>query len=145
MLAIPIAIPARSALVVAVLVVLASASAAADDLAGRYDVVLEATARVARGASGKVTARITPKGGAHISEEAPSSLVLTPSEQLNVSRPRSGKGDLKFTGKVASFEVPFTAVAAGRGTIDATLRFYICTDTACTQQERKASLSVTVP
>ena len=31
------------------------------------------------------------------------------------------------------------------GAIDATLRFYICTDTACTQQERKASLPVTVP
>jgi hypothetical protein len=134
---------ARLAVVGAIFTGLGIGPAMAQEPASLYDVVLEASPTVAKGAQGKVVARITPKAGAHVSEEAPSSLALTASAGLSVAKAKSGKADLKLTGKVAAFEVPFTASASGA--IDATLRFYICTDTACTQQERKASLPVTVP
>jgi hypothetical protein len=133
------------AIVGALFVAVGSGHARAAEAAALYDVALEATPKVAKGAQGRVVARITPKSGAHVSEEAPASLTLSASTGLAVSKARSGKGDLKFSGPAASFEVPFTASASGSGTIDATLKFYICTDTACTQQERKASLAVTVP
>lgn len=135
----------RFAIVSALFLGMGLGEARAQEVAGLYEVALEATPKVSKGAQGKVVARITPKAGAHVSEEAPASLALSTSAGLSVAKAKSGKADLKFSGPAASFEVPFTASASGAASIDATLRFYICTDTACTQQERKASLAVTVP
>ena len=115
------------------------------DPSSLYEVSFGASERVTKGEKGRVTVRIQPKAGAHVSAEAPASLTLVANQGLTVAREKSGKADLKFTGDIASFEVPFTASASGKATIDASLRFYICTEQACTQQDRKASLTVAVP
>ena len=132
------------------LVCIASASQVARaestvDPASLYEVSFDASQRVAKGEKGRVAVRIQPKSGAHVSAEAPASLTLVASQGITVAREKSGKADLKFTGDTASFEVPFTADASGKASIDAALRFYICTEQACTMQERKASLTVAVP
>lgn len=115
------------------------------DPASLYEVSFGASERVTKGEKGRVTVRIQPKSGAHVSAEAPASLTLVSGPGLSIAREKSGKADLKFAGDNASFEVPFTASASGKSTIDASLRFYICTEQACTQQDRKASLTVAVP
>lgn len=123
---------------------LVPAARADDDAAKLYDLDMQAPAKVAKGAQGTVTVKITPHKGAEIHKEAPVSLSLAASEQLALSKAKLGRGEMKLDGGNASFAVPFTAVAAGKTSIEATLRFYICTDKTCAQQERKASLPVTV-
>ena len=136
----------RTAIVLASFVAagLLSAAARAEDPASLYDVAFEATGQVAKGAQGRVKVRITPKTGAHVSADAPNKLSLKAPAGLSLAKAKADKSDMKFTGLVAAFDVPFTAVASGSATIDAKLNFYICTDTTCTPQERTASLAVNV-
>jgi hypothetical protein len=42
------------------------------------------------------------------------------------------------------FEVPFTAAAAGKGTVDAKLTFFICTEKICARQQKNVSIPVEV-
>jgi hypothetical protein len=122
----------------------ARADDAGSEGAKLYDLSIEAPAKVAKGAQGKVTVHINPKGGAEIHKEAPISLALVASDGLTLAKSKFGRGEVKMAGNDASFEIPFTAAAPGKSSIEATLRFYICTDKTCAQQERKASLPVTV-
>lgn len=120
-------------------------SARAEDPASLYELAFETTAKVDKGAQGKVAVRIKPKPGAHVNADAPTSLSLKAPAGLALAKAKADKSDMRFTGQVAAFEVPFTAVASGSATIDAKLKFYICTDQTCTPQERTASLAVNVP
>ena len=124
---------------------LLSERARAEDPASLYALAFDATGTVAKGAQGKVSVRITPAKGAHVNADAPTSLSLKAPAGLAVSKAKADKADMKFTGLVAGFEVPFTAVASGAATIEAKLKFYICTDQTCTPQERTVSLAVNVP
>jgi hypothetical protein len=87
---------------------------------------------------------IVPRAGAHLSEEAPVTLTLSPPASLSLSKTKATKADVKFAGGGGSLEVAFVAVESGKATIDAKLKFYICTEKTCAQQERAASLPVTV-
>jgi hypothetical protein len=109
-----------------------------------YDVRFEATRSLEKGAKGTVMARIVPRAGAHLSEEAPVSLGLVAPDAIALAKSKATKADVKFKDGGGTIEVPFTAVQTGSTKIDARLKFYICTDRTCAQQEKTASLPVTV-
>jgi hypothetical protein len=103
-----------------------------------------ATPKLAKGAKGMVTARIVPRAGAHLSEEAPVSLALTASDALALAKSKATKADVRYEAGGGAIEVPFTAVQTGAAAIEARLKFYICTEKTCAQQEKTVSLPVTV-
>ena len=114
------------------------------DASSWYDFDISAPSKVAKGESGSVTVHITPKGAADIDKEAPIKLSLKPPSYVDMSKTELGRKEVKMNGNNASFDVPFTAREAGKGSIEATVSFYICTDQICAHQERKASLPVAV-
>jgi hypothetical protein len=120
-----------------------TADAAAEPSA-LYDLKLEATPKVDKGGKGAVRARIFPRAGAHLSDEAPVTLTLSAPPSLGLAKKTATKADVSYAGGGGSLELPFEALESGKAVIEAKLKFYICTDKTCAQQERTASLPVTV-
>jgi hypothetical protein len=116
----------------------------AADAASLYDVTFEATPTLAPGAQGRLLVRIAPKAGAELHQEAPITLTLTNPPQLATAKPKFGRAELRMNGPAGTFDIPFTAKAAGKGTLAAALRFYICTEKLCVPQEKSAALPVEV-
>ena len=121
----------------------ARAADPADEAAKLYEVEMSATPSVAKGSEGELVIRIKPKPGAEIHKEAPISLALD-ARNVEPGQKKVGRKELKMEGENGSFTVPFKAVEAGAGGIDANLTFFICTDKVCARQQRKATLPVTV-
>ncbi len=104
------------------------------DPATLYEVSTEGTsAKVKTGEKGVFVLSIKSKQGAHVSEEAPLKLEVK-GTQLAPAKEKLGRED--SVGKKAAgqayadprFEVPFTASAAGKGSVDAKLVFFFCTE-----------------
>lgn len=115
-----------------------------------YEVTTEGTStQVKAGEKGLFVLSIKTKPGAHVSEEAPLKLELK-GTQVTPQKQKLGRED--SVGKKAAgqeypeprFEVPFTAAAAGKGTVDAKLTFFICTEKICARQQKTLSLPVEV-
>ncbi|MFM2152735.1 MAG: hypothetical protein RL199_1170 [Pseudomonadota bacterium] len=130
--------------VVAVVCTLVARAEPSPDPSSLYDLKLEATPMVGKGAQGVVSVRITPRRGAHLSDEAPVTLALSAPESLALSKTKATKADVKFANGGGALEVPFKGVESGKAGIEAKLKFYICTESTCSQQEKTASLPVTV-
>ena len=139
--------------VAAVLAVLAwAAPAFAEDVdpATLYEVTTEGTStQVKAGEKGMFVLAIKTKPGAHVSEEAPLKLEVKGS-QVAPAKEKLGRED-SVAKKAAGqefvdprFEVPFTTAAAGKGTVDAKLLFFICTEKICARQQKTVSLPVEV-
>jgi hypothetical protein len=121
------------------------------DPATLYEVSTEGTsAQVKAGGQGTFVLAIKSKAGAHVSDEAPLKLELsgkqvTPAQKTLTREQSVAK---KAPGQAfvdPRFEVPFTAAAAaGKGTVDATLTFFICTEKICARQKKTLSLPVEV-
>jgi hypothetical protein len=114
------------------------------DATSWYDFAIKATPSVTKGGKGSVTVQITPKGTAEIHKEAPIKLSLQAPANVELSKTVLGRKEVKMDGNNASFDVPFTANDVGKGDIEATVSFFICTDKICARQERKATLPVAV-
>ncbi len=128
----------------------APALAAEVDPASLYEVSTEGTsAQVKAGEQGTFVLAIKSKAGAHVSDEAPLKLEvkgvrLTPAKEklaLSDSVAKKAEGQ-EFADP--RFEVPFTAAAAGKGSVDARLTFFICTEKICARQQKTFSLPVEV-
>ncbi|RKH77150.1 hypothetical protein D7X99_32675 [Corallococcus sp. AB032C] len=120
------------------------------DPATLYEVTTEGTStQVKAGGQGTFVLAIKSKPGAHVSDEAPLKLELTGKQltpalktltrEQSVAKKADGQ---QFVDP--RFEVPFTAVSAGKGTLDATLTFFICTEKICARQKKTFSLPVEV-
>lgn len=104
---------------------------------------------VKMGEKGKVVIEIIAKPGAHVSADAPLSLKLTgknakpEKESLkladSVNKPKPGEEYLN-----AKFEVPFAVEAVGKASIEAKIKFFVCTDKICARQEKTFSFPVDV-
>lgn len=116
---------------------------AEDDPAKLYDLTVTATPKVKAGEGGRVELKIVPKAGAEIHKEAPISLSLA-TKGVVAPKAKVGREELVMKGADAAFDVPFKADAPGAAQIEATLKFYICTEKMCAAQERKATLPVLV-
>ncbi len=101
------------------------------------------------GEKGKVVIEIRAKAGAHISDEAPLKIELkgtgatVEKEKLvykdSIAKKKDGQ---EFADP--RFEVAFTAPAAGKASIEAKMRFFVCTDKVCAPQQKTVTLPVEV-
>ena len=89
------------------------------------------------------------KSGAHISDEAPLKI------ELKATGAKVEKDKLAYKDSMAKksdaqpypnprFEVPFTASTAGKASIEAKMKFFVCTDKLCTPQQKTITLPVDV-
>jgi hypothetical protein len=112
-----------------------------------YEVSTEGTStKVKSGEKGLFVLSIKSKPGAHVSDEAPLKLqvkgaqLVPTKEQLafadSVSKKKEGEpyADPRF-------EVPFT-LEGGKGTLEAKLTFFICTEKICARQQKTFSIPV---
>lgn len=115
-----------------------------------YEVSTEGTStKVKAGEQGVFVLSIKSKQGAHVSDEAPLKLELK-GTQLTPTQEKLALKD-SVTKKAAGqqfvdprFEVPFKATAAGKGTLEAKLTFFICSEQLCARQQKTFSLPVEV-
>ncbi|AKF81265.1 hypothetical protein SAMN05443572_1097 [Myxococcus fulvus] len=128
----------------------APASADEVDPASLYDVSTDgSSSQVKAGEKGVFVVSVKTKSGAHVSEEAPLKLDVK-GTQLTVAKEKLGREDSvskKAAGQEFAdprFEVPFTAAAAGKGSVDAKLVFFICTEKICARQQKTLSVPVEV-
>ncbi|MCP3142423.1 hypothetical protein [Pyxidicoccus xibeiensis] len=129
-----------------------AAPAFADDVdpTTLYEVSTEGTStQVKAGEKGVFVLSIKSKPGAHVSEEAPLKLEVK-GTQVAPAKEKLGRED-SVAKKAAGqefvdprFEIPLTASAAGKGTVDAKLVFFICTEKICARQQKTVSLPVEV-
>lgn len=115
-----------------------------------YEVSTEGTsAKVKAGEKGVFVLSIKSKAGAHVSDEAPLKLQVK-GTQLTPAKEQLGREDSvakKAEGQAfvdPRFEVPFTAAVAGKGSVDAKLTFFICTEKICARQQKTVSIPVEV-
>ncbi len=117
------------------------------EAAKSYRIVTDGSTTAARvGEKGKLVLLIEPTvPKIHVNAEAPLKIKLEAAAGLKLEKAELGHKDAVKPGADAPrFEVPFTAVAAGRQEAKAAVKFYICTDTWCVQQTREVAISVDV-
>lgn len=115
-----------------------------------YEVSTEGTsAKVKAGEQGVFVLSIKSKQGAHVSDEAPLKLELKGTQVSPAQEKLTLKDSVakKAAGQQYAdprFEVPFKAQAAGKGTLEAKLTFFICSEQLCSRQQKTFSLPVEV-
>jgi hypothetical protein len=138
-------------LVLVAAVLVNSSQAAEVDPASLYAVSTDGTtARLHAGQRGVFVLEIHSLKGAHVSDDAPLKLTLTGTGP--VAPEKMALGYVDSTRKKSEavkypdprFEVPFAAGAAGAGTVEAKLTFFVCTADLCLRQQKSYSVPVTV-
>ncbi|PTL78359.1 hypothetical protein [Vitiosangium sp. GDMCC 1.1324] len=115
-----------------------------------YEVSTEGTStKVKAGEQGVFVLSIKSKQGAHVSDEAPLKLELkgtqvTPTQEKLALKDSVAKKAAGQQFADPRFEVPFKAAAAGKGTLEAKLTFFICTEQLCARQQKTFSIPVEV-
>jgi hypothetical protein len=115
-----------------------------------YEVSTEGTStKVKAGEQGVFVLSIKSKKGAHVSDEAPLKLELKGTQVVPAQEKLALKDSVvkKAAGQQYAdprFEVPFKAEAAGKGTLEAKLTFFICSEQLCARQQKTFSLPVEV-
>jgi hypothetical protein len=101
--------------------------------------------KIAVGASGTASLTITTKQGWHVNAEAPISVALTPPAGVSVPKPKLTRADLAASSETsARFDIPLSAVEAGKQTINAEARFVLCQEQACKPVKETVALLVEV-
>lgn len=120
------------------------------DPATLYELSTEGTSKSVRaGQQGTFVLTIRTRGNSHVSDEAPLKLELA-SASLKLNKAKLVLADSvakKEPGKQYAeprFEVPFTAAAAGKTTLEGKLSFFICTEKLCARQQKTLSIPVDV-
>lgn len=130
------------ALTAALVVALCAPAFAADNAQNLYDLSTQGSSQTLKaGEQGKFVVEITPKNGAHVSDEAPLKLELS-GDHVTPAKTKLTRADLPS--KTPRFEVPITAQSAGQGKVDAKLTFFICTAQICSRQQKTLSIPVEV-
>ncbi|MGQ0505666.1 MAG: hypothetical protein ACT4TC_10145, partial [Myxococcaceae bacterium] len=112
-----------------------------------YELSTEGTTQKLKvGESGRFVLAIRTKPQAHVSDEAPLKLELK-STSFKIAKEKQTYADSvtqKAPGEAYAqprFEAPFIATAAGKGTVEAKLSFFVCTDKLCLRQQKNLSVS----
>ncbi len=88
---------------------------------------------------------LVPRGEYKINQEYPMSIELTAPEGIALAKPRLDRPDAaEFSEKKARFDVPFTPSSAGEHTVQAKVKFAVCTPETCVPDERTLALAVAV-
>jgi hypothetical protein len=117
---------------------------AEEDPSALYEVsTTGSTGQLKAGQKGKWVLSIQAKAGAHVSDDAPMKIELS-GTHVKVGKEKLARPDAIAQGASPRFEVPFSADAPGKGSIDAKLTFFICTDKICSRQQKAVSVPVEV-
>lgn len=139
-----------SRLIVALVALLAApalrAQTPSDTGADGYTIEAAAPQKPLRvGEKGKLLLAIHPKAPWHVDPRAPLTIKLELPAGLTAEKAQLGRKDaLDPKAEVPRFEVPFAAAAAGPQEARAHLKFFLCRDTICAQQQKTVALPVTV-
>jgi hypothetical protein len=126
-------------------IVLLAALLAAPDVSGTYRIETSKLVKVRKGETGHARIEVVPRSDAHVSPDAPISLTVSPGHSVKLAKEKLGRPEAKETkAKGVEFDVPFTAQAAGKDQLRATLSFFICTEKLCEKQKRELALAVEV-
>ncbi|HZA51332.1 MAG TPA: hypothetical protein VE549_11375 [Myxococcaceae bacterium] len=107
------------------------------------------TEKLKAGETGSFVLQISPKPGAHVSDEAPLRLELK-GQNVKVEKAKLTLADSvakKAEGQKYQnprFEVPVTAAGAGKGSVDGKLVFFICTENLCARQQKTLSVPIEI-
>ncbi len=126
---------------------LAAVLAAPDaDAAQSYRIATTgSTAQLAAGATGKVVLAIEPVGKVHVHPQAPLKITVESSPGLRIEKAQLGHKDaVDPKSEAPRFEVPFSALAAGKQEARAKLDFFVCSDQWCVKQVKDVVVPVTV-
>ena len=131
---------------------LSALSAAAEDRAGApsgadYYTLdqTQGTIKVKVGATGTAHLTVTPKAGAHVSPEAPITVLLSGGPALDLPKAKLVRGDSKpNAAQGIDLDLPFTAKAAGKDELKANFTFYICHADLCERQQKTLSFLVSI-
>lgn len=120
------------------------------DVSGLYELTTEgSTLKVKAGEKGKLVLDIRAKSGAHISDEAPLKI------ELKSTGAKTEKDKLTYKDSIGvkkdgveypdpHFEVPFVSDKPGKASIEAKMKFFVCTDKVCAPQTKTVTLPVDV-
>lgn len=98
----------------------------------------------APGKLGSFAVSLEPRGEYHINQDFPMSVSVSPSAAIDFPKANLEKPEAaQFGEELARFDVPFTPKAAGSHTIEAKVRFAVCTPENCVPDER--TLAVVLP
>jgi len=97
------------------------------------------------GEKGKLLLAIRAKAPWHVDPRAPLTIKLEMPAGLTVEKAQLSRKDaVDAKAEVPRFEVPVTAAAMGKQEAKAHLKFFLCRDTICAQQQKTVALPVTV-
>ncbi|GAC1346762.1 MAG: hypothetical protein NVS2B9_19150 [Myxococcales bacterium] len=140
----------RTLLAVALALAAAPASAAEGPAASTpataaatYKVEAPRSLEVRTGEKASVRIAVVPRADSHVSPEAPVSVAISGTPSIEVPQPKLGRPEARETPqKGVAFDIPFIARAAGPGTVDANLIFFICTEKLCERHKEHVQLAV---
>jgi len=126
-------------------IALIAALLAAPDVSDTYRIETSKLVKVRKGETGHARVEVVPRPDAHVSPDAPISLTVSAGHSVKLAKEKLGRPEAKETkAKGVEFDVPFTAQAAGKDELRATLSFFICTEKLCEKQKRELALAVEV-
>ena len=120
------------------------------DPSSLYELSTEGSSKtVNAGGSGKLVISIRTKGGAHISDETPLKVEISGTGVKPEKQKLSYADSITAKSALARypdprFEIPFTGEAPGKGSLDAKLTFFVCTEKVCARQQKSVHLRVEV-
>jgi hypothetical protein len=105
----------------------------------------QAPLKVKKGEKGQAKVTVVPRSDAHVSPEAPLSVIVSAGPALELPKQKLGRPDAKATeAKGVEFDVPFVGKQAGTDELKAQVTFFICTEKLCERQKREVALAVVV-
>jgi hypothetical protein len=105
----------------------------------------QAPLKVKKGEKGQAKVTVVPRSDAHVSPEAPLSVIVSAGPALELPKQKLGRPDAKATeAKGVEFDVPFVGKQAGKDELKAQVTFFICTEKLCERQKREVALAVVV-
>src|ERR1700682_5711814 len=126
-------------------IALIAALLAAPDVSDTHRIETSKLVKVRKGEAGHARVEVVPRPDAHVSPDAPISLTVSAGHSVKLAKEKLGRPEAKETkAKGVEFDVPFTAQAAGKDELRATLSFFICTEKLCEKQKRELALAVEV-
>lgn len=108
-----------------------------------FELALKPTGPYAAGKVQSFAVSLKPRGEYHVNQDYPFSVSLT-AEGVTFPKAELGKSDAaKFDDHAVELDVPFTA-EAGKHTVNAHVKFAVCTPETCVPDERTLALALAV-
>ena len=124
---------------------LAGLLAASPDVSGTYRIEAPKVLKLRKGEVAHAKVEVVPRSDAHVSPDAPLTMIVSAGPALDLPKPKLGRTDAKPTEvKGVEFEVPFVGKQPGKDELKAQMTFFICTEKLCERQKREVALAVVV-